>query len=343
MSGSELALVAVQVRLAAHHLDSPERFRALIDGLGEQAAAAGGEHRLWVFPEAVGHFLPLAFAPEVLGRATVDQAFAALALRRPLSLVRGMIAGRTLGLRHGLLHSILPAADRLMHECFGALARRHRAWVVAGSHLRAHPDGRVTNSSATFDPSGRLVAITDKVNLVPGMEDSTPTGLGLARGDAERLPVVRAPWGTLATLICYDGFVCPHTEGERFAWMAGRADAAGVDVLANPAANPWPWLEPWVFAPPGPPPPLRCQQWHDEGLPASLARLRHVRYGVTAHLCGAVLDQRFEGPSEILSREPDGVRVLAAAAGHDDAEVVAARVPAPAELTARAAEPMDVG
>ena len=60
------------------------------------------------------------------------------------------------------------------------------------------------------------VATTDKVNLVPGMEDGAPKALHLARGDVERLPVVDTPAGKLATLICYDGFHTPHTTLERF-------------------------------------------------------------------------------------------------------------------------------
>jgi len=322
-----LTLVAVQARLAAHDLESPARFRALIDGLGERAAAAGGEHRLWVFPEAIGHFLPLALAPPgVLSSATVDQAFTALALRRPLSLLRGALDARSLVPRRALLHAIMPPADRIMRECFAALARRHRAWVVAGSHLAAHPDGRVTNRSYTFDPGGRLAGVTDKVNLVPGQEDGAPGGLGLGRGDPDRVPVVSTPWGGLATLICYDGFAEPHTSGERFCRVADRVDAAGADVIANPAANSWPWMGPWVFAEPGEHID-RHQQWKSEGLPASLAGLHRVRYGVTAHLCGAVLDLAFEGRSEILGRGPDGVEVLASAAGFRDAEVVVAEVP----------------
>jgi predicted amidohydrolase len=307
-SPADLVLVAVQVRLAAHHLESPGRFRALVDRLGEQAAAAGGPHRLWVFPEAVGYFLPLAFAPpDALARDTLAGAFTTLAVRRPLALVRGLLEARGGGLRRGLLHAYLPACDRLMRESFAALARRHRAWVVAGSHLRGHADGRVTASSYTFDPAGRLAAVTDKVNLVPGLEDGAPGGLGLSRGDAERLPLVRAPWGTLATLIGYDGFAEPQSDGERFAWMAGRADAAGADVVANPAASP-------------------AEAWPVTGLAESLERVGHLRHAVTAQLCGAVLDRSFAGRSAILTRGQDGVHVLAAAAGPTDAEVVSARV-----------------
>jgi predicted amidohydrolase len=311
---------AIQIRLAAHDLESPTRFRALIDRLGAEAAAAGGAHRLWVFPESVGSFLPLAFGPgELLAEPTLERALSALAVRRPLALARGLLSSRGLGLRRGALHAFLPAADRLMRETFAALARRHRAWVVAGSHLRGHDDGRVTASSYTFDPDGRLAAITDKVNLVASVEDSAPTGLGLARGDAERLPLVRAPFGRVATLIGYDAAPAAHTPNERWSWVAGRADAAGADVLANPATQAAPVADP------------------RPGLAASLARLAHARTGITAHLCGAVLDRCWAGRSAILVREGREVRVLAAADSDQDSGVVSA------ELTAAAREPMDAG
>jgi hypothetical protein len=86
---------------------------------------------------------------------------------------------------------------------------------------------------------------------------------------------------------------------------------------------------------------LRCEQWRDEGLPATLGGLRRVRYGVTAHLCGEILDYRFEGPSQVLARgELGGHDVLAEAASVDTGEVVVARVPLPASpLAASSASP----
>jgi predicted amidohydrolase len=223
----------------------------------------------------------------------------------------------------------MPAADRLMREVFSAVARRHRAFVVAGSHLRPAA-GALTNTSYTFDPLGRLVATTHKANLVPGMEDDAPGGLGLARGHAGRLPVVDAPWGRLATLICYDGFCRPHTPNERFVFMGERADALGVDVIANPSANPWPWNQRWVFAPPGSRL-LRREQWQSEGLPATLRGLGRVRYAVTAHLCAEIFDLRFEGTSQIMARNSShsDIQVLCQATSETAAQTIIARVPLP--------------
>lgn len=329
--GDELAIVAVQLRLELADVADPEAFRGRITAAAQQAIAACGDaaDRLLVFPEAVGHFLALAFVPEAARRkATVAEAIAAAFMRRPWRAAFGMLQAGVPSPRAGALFVLLPQVDELMRRVFGGIARRFRATVVAGSHLRARSGGRITNTSYTFGPDGRLLVETDKVNLVPTLEDASPGGLGLARGEPGRIPIAELPFGRLATVICYDGFREPHTRGERFAVCGPRLDAAGVDILANPAANPWPWDGDWVFAEPGEAL-LRSEQWRAEGLPATLAALGHVRYGVTAHLCGAILDQRFEGRSEILVRRDGRADVLASASSRDSTEIVVARVTPP--------------
>lgn len=323
-----VALIAVQVRLELTDLQSPEAFRAAMDHHARRAAAHsdGAKQRLFVFPENLGHFAMLAFAPKIARtRATVDGAVGLLAATRPWSLARAMLSYGTLSLRRGALLALAPRGEQLVHETFGRIARRHAATVVAGSFLRVRPDGQVHNSSCTYDADGRRRAVTDKVNLVPEAEDSSPTGLGLARGNPDGVALVDTGFGVLATLICYDGFCEPHTRNERFATMGKRVDRAGCDIIANPAANPWPWNEGWYFAEPGETI-LRADQWRTEGLPATLAALEHVRYGVTAHLAGRILDQAFEGRSEILERGDGGVKVLAEAKTIDASEVVVAMV-----------------
>jgi predicted amidohydrolase len=324
-----LAIVAVQLELDLDALASGAALRARIDDAAAAAlaAAAPAAHRLLVFPEALGHLAPLALGPAAARRArTVDDALAAAALRRPWSVARGLLGARTPSPTHAVLHALAPDADRWMRDTFAALARRHAATVVAGSHLRIRGDGSIANSSFTFDPAGRLVATTDKVNLVPGLEDRRRGGLGLSRGDPGAVPVVEAGWGRLATLICYDGFAEPHTRHERFARVAPRLDAAGVDVIANPAANPWPWHQGWIHAEPDEHL-LRAEQWQREGLPATLQTLRHCRWGVTAHLVARVLDLRFEGASEILRRDGDRVVAVARAPHHDRGGHVSWSVP----------------
>nr|MDQ3300966.1 hypothetical protein [Myxococcota bacterium] len=239
-------------------------------------------------------------------------------------VLRGVASTRVLDPRHAVLAALAPDGERFWRAVFAPLARRHAAYVVAGSHLRLGPDGDLTNASLLFGPDGRCLAVTDKVNLVPGLEDGARGGLGLSRGDAMALPIVETSLGRLCTLICYDAFDRPHTTLERFVPLAPViAERGGVAIVANPSANPWPWAGAW------PPPSLaasanaartddrRADQWQREGLAGSLAATPFARYGVTAHLVGSILDLRFDGVSEILQRTDAGVGVLARAAQPD--------------------------
>jgi predicted amidohydrolase len=140
------------------------------------------------------------------------------------------------------------------------------------------------------------------------------------------VPIVETQLGRVATLVCYDGFAEPHTRTERFVALGPRLAArGGVAVVANPAANPWPWRGPWTFNEPGENL-VREEQWRLEGLCGSLARAPFARFGITAHLVGKVLDLAFEGTSEIVEREGDTVHVLARAPRHDRGGHVSALV-----------------
>jgi predicted amidohydrolase len=139
--------------------------------------------------------------------------------------------------------------------------------------------------------------------------------LGLSPGRADELTPIATPFGKVGTLVCYDGFREAHTRGEpSFSALASRYDDAGCAVLAQPAANPWPWEGPWLFADPGEKK-LRKEQWIDEGLFAQLAQsqLAHVRYAATAQLLGRVFDNHFDGRSHLVARDSAGARILAEA------------------------------
>lgn len=308
-------LVAIQLEIDAGVLASHDAYRRHLDGAADRALASSrADARFVVFPEVAGHLALYALAGPVAHRAkTLSGALAAAALRRPLDVLRGVATARRLDGRHAVLAALAPDAERWWRSVFGPLARRHRAYVVAGSHLRLGLNGALTNASMLFDPDGSLIATTDKVNLVPGMEDAAKGGLALARGDSSSVPIATTPFGKVATLICYDGFREPHTHHERFIAMGGALGArGGVAIVANPAANPWPWQGPWKFADPGETL-SRAEQWECEGLPATLAETPFARWGVTAHLVGHVLDLQFDGVSEILERTGAGVRKLARA------------------------------
>lgn len=334
------ALVAVQLEIGASVLASADAYRRHLEGAGARAVDAVNAQarergvapaaRIVVFPEIAGHLALYALAPARAQRAkTLAGALAASAVRRPLDVIRGVATTRLLDPRHAVLAALAPDGERWWKSVFGPLARRLDAYVVAGSHLRLGADGALTNASHVFAPDGRLLATTDKVNLVPGMEDGAPGAvdparrrrsgalhLRLARG-GPTIPIVDTPLGRVATLICYDAFREPHTRTERFVELGPLlAERGGVTVVANPAANPWPWRGPWTFNEPGEQL-VRDEQWRIEGLCGSLARTPFARYGITAHLVGHVLDLTFEGASEIVERGPGGVAVLARADHHD--------------------------
>ena len=321
-------LVAIQLEINADVLSSSDSYRRHLEAAAARAldGAPDADARLVVFPEIAGHLALYALAPPAARRAkTLATALAASALRRPLDVLRGVATTRLLDPRHAVLAALAPDGERWWKSIFGPLAKRHDAYVVAGSHLRLAADGALTNASLLFGPDGFLCATTDKVNLVPGMEDGARGALALHRGSPE-VPIVTTPFGRVATLVCYDGFREPHTRNERFVALGPRlAERGGVDIVANPAANPWPWKERWKFADEGETQ-TRAEQWDTEGLCGTLRQVAFARYGITAHLVGKVLDLAFEGRSEIVERDATGVRVLARAEHHDRGGHVVARV-----------------
>jgi predicted amidohydrolase len=345
-------LAACQVFVTAGDYESQRRFEDLLARVGARLDAArardaegGFAHPcLAVFPEMIGAFLPLIDrAGAVRGARTTDGALARVALRSLPTLLGAMARHGVASPKVGFLLAAAPEVWRFYRGAFARFARAHACWVVAGSALlpknlhgdladRFEPaDGHVYNTSFTFAPDGRQVGCVRKVNLVPTLEDA----LGLTPGRADELTPVDTPFGKVGTLVCYDGFAVAHTHGEPgFCPLVARYDAAGAAVLAQPAANPWPWEGPWVFADPGERK-LRREQWIDEGLWAQLAAapLAHVRYGVTAQLLGEVFDNRFDGRSHVLARGPGGVTLVAEArradARPEAEEVVLAAVDLP--------------
>jgi predicted amidohydrolase len=318
------ALVAVQLEVNADVLASAEAYQRHLEAAVARAldgvAARPADARLVVLPEVAGHLALYALAgPRARKAKSLAGALASAAVRRPLDVLRGAVTARVLEPRHAVLAALAPDGERWWKSVFAPLAKQHRTWIVAGSHFRLAPSGELTNASLTYDADGRLVATTDKVNLLPGIEDGAKGGLGLFRGASDAVPIVDTPFGRLCTLICYDGFSKPHTGVERFDPVAPRIAArGGVTVVANPAANPYPWRERWPFDDR-----VRVDQWEAEGLPATLRDTPFARFGVTAHLVGSILDLKFDGVSEILTR--DG-RPLARADTPDRGAVVVASV-----------------
>jgi predicted amidohydrolase len=326
---SELDLFAVQARISPKMYRSVDAFADATRRYVERCSAARreGTPALLVFPENYGSFLALTALGGLSTRMpTIDSAFALGVACRPLAFARALRrVGRAHPQRAALLTLTREIAE-VYHHTFATLARAHGVTIVAGSALLEGDADDVYNASVTFAEDGSVAARTRKVNLVPDIED----GIGLTPNYGGSHEVALSAVGRVGTLICYDGFQVPHTPREP-TWqpVGGTFEDEGVHIVAQPSANPWSWRSAWVHRRPGEDT-LRCEQWAREGLQARLTQLEGVRFGVTAHLVGRVLDQRFEGLSAIYERDDAGeVRVLCQAAHEDTDAIVHARVAAP--------------
>lgn len=347
---SAIDLVAVQPYMRVDDYLSAEAFHAKIDALttriaAERRAEHGGGREvpaLVVFPEHIGTFLSLAgYADLVRPRDVVGTLLRRVALRRPFRLASAMVTHRTLSPAAAVLLNESGKMHAIYRAAFRDTARRLRATVVAGSIILPEnaraldaaelvPRGsRLFNLSYTFAPDGRCVNVTKKVHLVPTLEDTLP----LSGGEVSELMPIDTDCGPVGVMICYDGFREPHTAGEpRFRALGPGLAAAGVEIVAQPSANPWPWNERWVFCEPGENQ-LRRDQWLREGLFSQLSEMPGVRYAVNPQLIGDVLGTRFDGRSYIFARMPDGTATIVAAAAAEalapaSEEIVIARVPA---------------
>jgi predicted amidohydrolase len=300
-------LVAVQLVIDEAVLASGHSYRVAIEAATVAAlAGAGPGPRLIVFPEVAGHLALYALAPVRRGK-TLSAVLASAAVRRPLDMLRGAVSARVLDPRHAVIAGLAPDAERYWRALFAQLARTHGAYVVAGSHLRLGADGALTNASHLIGPDGALIATTDKVNLLAGVEDAAPGGLGLSRGDAHKLPVVDTPLGKIATLIGYDAHRAPRSDEERFVAVVEQlAVRGGCTIVANPTC----WRGASGLGP---------RASASDGLPGSLAASSFAKFGVIAHLVGDLLDQHYAGISEIVT--PDGVLARAEPGGHAVASI----------------------
>ena len=260
---------------------------------------------------------------DLASRAMVDMADAALRARtlggaltgalaaRPWTAVRAMIENAIVDPRRTALAALAPHARAWLHQLFAAISRRHRAYVVAGSGPRALGPGRIVNSSTVFGPDGRARAVTDQVNLLPGLDDGG--GLSLSRGKAGPVVGTGIGMGTLATLVGYDGQAKPLSSAERFAFLAEQARAEAPGLLACPVA--WPAERVADLAP-----------GFDGG-----AALCPSEGGLVVRAClvGQLVDRPLGGRSAILRRSGQRVETLAEAGAEAADHLVTALVDAP--------------
>lgn len=351
-----IELVAVQPYMQLADYRDVDAFGAKIAALTERVATARERDAdgrflhpaVVVFPEHIGTFLSIAGYGDLATEGDdVDTILRRVVLRNPWRFVASLISHWTLSPSAAVLLAESGKMHAAYRRAFRAAARRLDATIVAGSIiLPDNADGldadtlrpagnRLYNLSYTFAPDGRCVNVTRKVHLVPQLEDTLP----LVPGPADAVTPIESPCGRVGVMICYDGFREPHTSTEPgFCALGPRLAAAGVQIVAQPSANPWPWEEPWVFADAGEHQ-LRREQWLREGLFSQLPDMPGVRWAINPQLIGDLLGTRFDGRSYIFERDTDGgVTILAAATSAVLAaaseEIVIAAVPATLATTA---------
>ena len=332
-----LDLFAIQARMELKDYFSAEAFDEKVFSYLPAILAQRDPSRLAVvvFPEDIGMFLVALGCEDALADCTTtDAAFNRLGRRFALRIAWAMARyGKTNPKTAFWLARAAVVRDAMIRT-FSRFALEAKATVVAGSAtlprnkhglvLRpfAPAEGNVYNLSYTFGPTGKLLAETAKVNLVVGMED----GIGLSAGQTAEVKAVDLDGVKLGTAICYDGFRIPHTANEPgFTPLLPVLDRMGVEIVAQPSANPWPWEERWIHAAEGDSR-LRKDQWLDEGAHSMLASLTKVSYLVNPQLVASFLDVHFDGRSFIFVKDGTEIRTLAQATSIDQGEVVTASI-----------------
>jgi predicted amidohydrolase len=291
-----VGLAAIQVRVSPALYRDEGTFLAAMDGLATGAVAAlpSDLPRLLCFPEAVG--LGLLFLPGAWEWARHERSLAAVvikgALRDPRRWLKALRAGRYHPRRAFFLRNALPAWD-VYTRTFAALARRHKAYVSAGSGLfplveresaqgTCLADPRIYNVSCLFNPQGTLVARTLKHRLT-----AAEARLGLSGGSRWDLQPAKTALGRVGTLVCYDAF---------FHSLVTQMDALGARILLQPSFNTKPWDAPWRADPAR----TQAEEWMQDGLPALVQDRENVRCGVNAMMVGRLFDLAGEGRSSIV-------------------------------------------
>lgn len=317
-------LFCVQPHMQADDYYTREAFYHKIDRYFQAASQSRqpGRPALIVFPEDLATFLLLEGQENLVrGVDTIDQAFAAIGRKALLPLLWTMLQYGTLKVKRAFFTHGASRVWHIWHATMARLAHDYQMTVVAGSALipesrwiydsnRYMPvSPKVYNLSFTVGPDGHVIYHTRKVNLVPTQEDVlelTPAPLESALA-VVTLPQTHIP---MATVICYDAFVRPHsTQEPHFVNVLQALDAQGVKLIAQPSANPWKWDARWPFDPPTSTR-TRAQQWDDEGSRAALAQCQHVEIVVNPQLQLSFLDLCFQGPSRILARDGRAVKIL---------------------------------
>lgn len=294
-----VGVAAVQAKAAVERYLSEDTFAAWVDELMERAVASMPEDapRLVVFPEDFAAGLLLMDAGDALEGATGLRGAVAALVRQHFTAVMGQRMRHRVGWVRAL--ALLKAKDvaAAYRRVFSGAARRHRAYVLAGTVLV--PDlqfdddggiesrgGDVFNAAYLFGPDGKIVGRQRKCFLI---ELEGAEALDLSPAPVDDLQVYETELGRIGTAVCLDGFQEPVVEQLR---------SQGVDIFLKPSANPEPWSEP------------QQEDWLN-GVWKAVVEGGLAAYGVNPMMVGNLLDIEFEGQSSIVGRDPEAVAAAA--------------------------------
>ncbi len=217
-------VIGISTALSAKDFATEDAYRRAIFSVTDRAVAGlpAGDDKLIVYPEMVGTWLCLLGEPaSVLSAATTKDALVRSVLR-PQNLPRVLGTTAMVALcapANGLMEMVQkavfvtkgPRSLQCWHDTFAEVARRHRAYVCAGSILapdftvdakgKVRQHGyKVFNQSAIFGPNGALLSRTKKVFL------TADEGPFVDAAKVGELRVVDTPFGKLGDMICADGW-----------------------------------------------------------------------------------------------------------------------------------------
>ncbi len=280
-----LRVAAVQLQMAL--LETPA-FEQLVAGHVRRASASGAH--LVVFPEHTGSML-LGLLPVVRNAA------------RSATLLPGHKT-------QDVMAWVAPAASKVMHETFGALAKQYNCYIVSGT-LVIDDAGAYRSRNTMFTPLGSLAGAQDKLH--PSFHEMD----WLKAGDALNVFPIDQLGADCATVIAL------LTSADVGFWEPARiAYNAGAEVLVESAADDDPLTNPYAQA---------------RGL---LMRAQEVPcFGVRACMVGDFMNMKLGGPSTIsgpwqITAQKDGN--IAMAASDAQAELLMADLDLEALRTLRA-------
>ena len=167
-------------------------------------------------------------------------------------------------------------------EIFSDLAKKEMAYLLATSPLLNN--GRLTNESWLFDPTGAVVMKHAKYDLTD-LEHK----LGITAPAARQTDALELPFGTVGCATCLEVFSDTHLR---------ELTKKGVQILLVPSANPQTWAAPALGS--GLWQPL---EWA-RALTRTVSEPYSIKVVVNPMLHGTIHGQEFDGQSSIVQASP---------------------------------------